>query len=102
MGRSGKRVKKWEMNAFCGKRVNFDGKRNLNHLFIQGDPALAYSRPKNRLNVDMHALQLGRESPAFWHPVKNALSSKIHWALTMFCLFRFHKWLCIRNFDICV
>ena len=28
---SGKRVKKWEKNAFCGKRVNFDGKRKISH-----------------------------------------------------------------------
>ena len=25
-------MKKWEKNAFCGKRVNFDGKRKIDHL----------------------------------------------------------------------
>ena len=31
-GGSGKRVKKWKKNAFCRKRVNFDGKRKFNDL----------------------------------------------------------------------
>ena len=34
MGGSGKRVKKWEKNAFCGQKVNFDGKRNFNHRYL--------------------------------------------------------------------